>query len=231
MSLTYLPGLVRSYAQAHAWKDSPVGRDLAALLERHNLRILTWVWQGGSIAAGGRPVVGPEDVRGIRIRGAGREMEQMLATAGAQVIPLHSNLIGEHLKAAKLDAAVASSTTMITLRLQDSSRAVTTARSHSFWFILQPLLASRAFLDALPPDQRAAVIETGALMEPFAREAVQADDERLAQSYLQANELVSDMDAAAFEEWRRLARATAWREFEKTVKDGSQWIEKALAVP
>ncbi len=231
LNITYMPALVRSYDQAYRWKAAPVGADLTALLDRNNMRILTWVWQGGCIAAAVRPVISPDDIKGLRVRGAGKEMEQMFSIAGAVNVSMHSANMAEALKGGRLDAAVATSATAMTFKLHESTKAITTARGRSFWFILQPLLISKNIFDSFTPDQQKIVTEVAASMETFAREAVRADDEKLAQLYLAQNNMVVDMDDTAFEQWRQLAKVAAWRDFEKTVKDGGKWIEKALAVP
>ena len=38
------------------------------------------------------------------------------------------------------------------------------------------------------------------------------------------------MNGAQFAKWRELSKTSAWAEFEKSVKDGKGWLEKANAV-
>ncbi len=37
--------------------------------------IVTWVWQSGAVASRVHPILVPSDVKGVKIRGGGREMD------------------------------------------------------------------------------------------------------------------------------------------------------------
>ena len=68
-NLGLMPALVTNYDQAAKWKASPVGRELAKTLDAKGVIILTCVWQSGGVASRAQPVVVPEDVKGMKIRG------------------------------------------------------------------------------------------------------------------------------------------------------------------
>ena len=90
---------------------------------------------------------------------------------------------------------------------------------------------ARSAFDALPVEQRRVLAEAGEALEPFAAECAKTDDEKLARTYLAANALVADMDDEQLDLWQTLARATAWRDYERSVPRGAEWLQKALAVP
>ena len=56
------------------------------------------------------------------------------------------------------------------------------------------------------------------------------DDDRAAEIFAQAGAKVHDMNEAQFEQWRKVAQESAFKDFEERVKNGKQWLEMALAV-
>ena len=108
---------------------------------------------------------------------------------------------------------------------------MTTPRRQALFYFPEPLVMSRATFDALPVEQRRAITAAGEALEKFGADCARADDEKLAQTYLAANALVADMDEEQFDQWQRLARVSAWRDYERSVSRGAEWLQKALAVP
>ena len=123
-----MPCLVTSYAQGLAWKTAPIGQELTSVLDKRGVKILTWIWQGGGIASRAAGVVRPDDTKGLKIRGASREMDLMLKGAGGIISSVTSDETYAAMQTGSLDAAVTSSTSLISFRLQEISKNVTSAR-------------------------------------------------------------------------------------------------------
>src|SRR3979411_1822810 len=77
-----MPGLVSTYDQGLRWKNQPVGKALTDFLADKGIIILTWIWQAGGVASRSRPLVAPEDAKGLKVRGGSREMDMGLQDAG-----------------------------------------------------------------------------------------------------------------------------------------------------
>ena len=79
----------------------------------------------------------------------------MLKAAGGIISSVPSNEIYAAMQTGSLDAAVTSSTSLISFRLEEISKAVTTGRTGSFWFMFEPLLvsANRCSTACRPPQQ------------------------------------------------------------------------------
>ena len=92
-----MPGLVATYDQGLAWKKNPIGKALTDFLADKGIILLTWVWQAGGVASRSRPIVAPEDVKGMKARGGSREMDMVLQTAGSfgAVGAVERNLCGD----------------------------------------------------------------------------------------------------------------------------------------
>ncbi len=213
VNIGLMPCLVTTYEQGMAWKEKPVGRELTNVLDQRGVRILTWIWQAGGVASRGSAIVQPDDVRGVKVRGGSHEMDLMLKAAGGVISTLPSNEIYAAMQTGALDAAVTSSTSLISFRLEEFSKALTTGRTGSFWFMLEPLLISKLVYDSLTPMQQKAIDEVGMEQEAFAMEAAKQDDEDLAGIYAKVDVVAQTMDAAAIDKWKELAQATAWRDF------------------
>ncbi|WP_229428885.1 TRAP transporter substrate-binding protein DctP [Massilia sp. ST3] len=228
-----MPALVTSYEQGYAWKDAPVGRELSRILAEQGLVIVSWIWQAGGVASRGAPIVEPEDARGLKVRGGSREMDQLLRDAGATVVELPSNEIQAALRSGSLDAALTSSTSLISFRLHESAKSLTTARGGSYWFMFEPLMMSRTVFDRLPKQQQAAIMAVGADMEKFALRAARADDAAVAAVYRRAGARVIDMNTDSLRKWQAVARTTAWKEFSERSENCAKLMalaEQSIAV-
>jgi TRAP-type transport system periplasmic protein len=228
--ITLMPAVVQSYEQGLRWKNAPIGKELDKILDAKGMKIVTWVWQAGGIASRDKPIVVPEDAKGLKIRGGDKTMDLMIKGAGGSPTNLPSSEIYNAMSTGVLDAALTSSTSLISYRLNENAKAVTTARDKSFWFMFEPLLISKTAWGTLTPQQQQAVMEVGASLEPFAVESAKKDDQRLAEVYTKSGVKVVDMNQAAFDKWLAVARETSYKAFATDVKNGKQLLDMALSV-
>jgi len=208
-----MPGLVTSYEQGYGWKNAEVGKELNKILLDKGVVLVTWIWQAGGVASRVKPIVAPEDAKGLKIRGGSREMDMILKDAGAAVITLPSNEIYAAMQTGAMDAALTSSTSLISFRLEEVSKSLTTGRNKAYWFMFEPLMMSKAIFDKLPKNHQQAIMAVGAEMETFARKAAQLDDSLVAAVYQKSGAKVVDLDAATVKRWQDLARNNAWQDY------------------
>jgi len=213
VNIGLMPGLVTSYDQAYGWKNAEVGKELARILYDKGIVMLSWIWQGGGMASRGKPVIDPDDAKGMKIRGGSREMDLMLKAAGAAVVTLPSNEIYAAMQTGAMEAALTSSTSLISFRLEEVSKSLTTARAGSYWFMLEPLMMSRAIFDRLPKDQQQLLLNVGAELETFALKSSKEDDQQVAAVYQKTGAKVVDMNPGALKKWQDIAKATAWKDY------------------
>src|SRR5690348_10789335 len=160
-----MPGLVSSYKQGAAWKTSPVGQKFSAFLAEKGVVFVAWIWQAGGVASRSASIVNPEDAKGLKIRGGSREMDMVLKAAGASTLSLPSNEIYAAMQTGACDAAITSSTSLISFRLEEISKSLTTGRGKSYWFMLEPLVMSKQIFDKLSKPQQDAVMAIGTELE------------------------------------------------------------------
>jgi TRAP-type C4-dicarboxylate transport system substrate-binding protein len=213
LNIGLMPGLVSSYKQGAAWKTSPVGQKFGALLASKNVLILSWIWQAGGIASRAAPIVNPEDAKGKKIRGGSREMDMMFQAAGATTLSTPSNELYAAMQTGACDACTTSSTSLISFRLEEVAKSLTTGRGKSYWFMLEPLIMSKLIFDKLSKKQQDVIMALGAELEAFGTKEAMADDEKAAELYAKKGAKVADLDEATVEKWRAIARPTAWKDY------------------
>jgi len=229
-NLTLMPALIENYKEAYDWQDADIGKWLRKYLSDQGVILITPIWQAGGVASRDRPIQVPADVKGLKTRGAGKMIELMLQGAGASIATFPSNETYNAMQSGVVDALWTSSASLMSFRLQEVAKYVTTAQDHTFWYMFEPLLMSKATYDRLTPDQQKTVMEVGRSLEKFALESCQADDKRVAEVYGKAGDKVLTMNAQQFQEWKKLAQQTAWKDFAEHVPDGRKLLEMAQAI-
>ena len=208
-----MPALVPSYEVGAAWKTAEVGKMLAKTLDDKGIVLLSWIWQAGGVASRAAPLVAPDDAKGQKVRGGSREMDLMLKAAGASVISLPSNEIYAAMQTGAMDAAMTSSTSFISFKLEEIAKNLTSGRNKAYWFMFEPLMMSKDVFAKLPKAQQDIVMAAGAEQERFAMDAAKADDKAAADIYAKAGAKVFDLDEPTLRKWQGIARDTAWKDF------------------
>lgn len=222
-----MPGLVTSYDQGLRWKTSPVGEALTNHLADNGIVLLSWIWQAGGVASRLRPLILPEDVKGLKVRGGSRQMNMLLRTAGASVLSMPSNELHASMQSGACDAGITSSTSLISFKLQEVAQYLSSGAGTSYWFMLEPLMMSKAAFDRLPKDHQDILRTVGAEMEAFGKAGAQHDDLEVGRIYREAGAKVSALDATAVGRWRDIARDTAWRDFSAKTPLSAQLLKLA----
>ena len=208
-----MPALVPSYEVGSAWKTGEVGKLLTKLLDDKGIVVVSWIWQAGGVASRAAPLVQPDDAKGMKVRGGSREMDMMLKQAGASVISLPSNEIYAAMQTGAMDAAMTSSTSFISFKLEEIAKNLTSGRNKAYWFMLEPLLMSKEIFAKMPKAQQDIVMASGAEQEKFALDAAKADDKIAADIYAKAGAKIFDLDEATVRKWQAIARDTAWKDY------------------
>ena len=231
LNIALMPGLVTSYEQGYAWKKSAIGKALTDLLADKGVILVTWVWQAGGAASRAAPVVGPEDVKGLKFRGGSREMDLVAKAAGATTLSLPSSETYAAMQTGAVDIVTTSATSLISFRLQEVSKHLTiNKQGKSYWFMLEPLLMSKIVFDKLPKDQQALIMAVGGEMEKVALDGARADDIAVADQYRKAGATVHELTDAALAKWVALARTSAWKDYAEKNDNSARLLKLAEQV-
>ncbi len=229
-NLTLMPAMIESYQQAYGWEGASIGNWLVGYLADHGVELVTRIWQAGGVASRDKAILVPADVKGLKTRGAGKMIELMLQAAGASISTFPSTETYNAMRSGVVDALWTSSASLMSFRLQEVAKDVTTARKYTFWFMFEPLLMSKDTYNKLTPAQRTIVMTVGRSLQGYALSACKADDAKVAAVFGKAGDHVYDMDQAQFQQWKQLAEGSAWKDFAEQVKDGHKLIDMAQAV-
>lgn len=213
MAICLMPGLVTSYAQAIAWKKAAVGKRLVEVLDAKGIILVSWVWQSGSMASRDRPLHAPEDAKGLKVRGGSREMDLMMAQAGATPVWIASNESYGAMQTGACDAFITSATSLISFRVQELAKHLSSGRERTYWLVLEPIMMSKAVFVTLPKDQQDLIMTVGAELEAFGQAGAKADDKHVEEVFAGAGAKVQTLDEATLGKWRDLGRETAWKDF------------------
>lgn len=91
LNISLIPGLVTSYEQGYKWKKAEIGRALTQLLADKGVVLVSWIWQAGGAVSRVKPVILPDDVKGLKVRGGSREMDLVIKAAGGATLSFPSN--------------------------------------------------------------------------------------------------------------------------------------------
>ncbi|HEY0218432.1 MAG TPA: TRAP transporter substrate-binding protein DctP, partial [Afipia sp.] len=212
------------------WKTQPVGKAFTDFLADKGIVIVSCVWQAGGVASRSRPLIAPEDAKGLKVRGGSREMDMVLQSAGAAVLSLPSNEIYAAKQTGACDAGITSSTSLISFRFEEIAKSLTSGAGQSYWFMLEPLLMSKSIFDAMPKNQQDIILTVGQELEAFGRKGAQDDDIEVAKVYEKAGAKVSPLDAATVGKWRDIARDTAWKDYSAKTETAAKLLKLASDV-
>jgi TRAP-type C4-dicarboxylate transport system substrate-binding protein len=229
-NIALMPGLVSTYDQGMRWKSQPVGKALTDFLADKGVIILSWIWQAGGVASRSRAIVAPEDAKGLKVRGGSREMDMVLQTAGAAVLSVPSNELYASMQTGACDAGITSSTSLISFRLEEVAKSLTSGANASYWFMLEPLLMSKSIFDGLPKNQQDIILAVGSELEAYGRKGAQDDDIEVTKVYEKAGAKISALDAATVGKWRDIARDTAWKDYGAKTATAANLLKLATEV-
>jgi TRAP-type C4-dicarboxylate transport system substrate-binding protein len=190
-----MPGLVSTYDQGLNWKKQPVGKALTDFLADKGIDHPDLGLAGRRRRQPLQADRGPEDAKGLKVRGGSREMDMVLQTAGAAVLSVPSNELYAAMQTGACDAGITSSTSLISFRLEEVAKSLTSGAGASYWFMLEPLMMSKAIFDKLPKNQQDIILSVGSELEAFGRKGAQDDDVEVAKVYEKAGAKVSKLDA------------------------------------
>ena len=230
LNITLMPCLVSSYSQGQAWKTAPIGQEIARICAEKGIVIVSWVWQAGGCASRSRRLLGPEEAKGMKVRGGSREMDLMFKEAGAAVVSLPSNEVYAAMQTGALDAAVTSSTSLISFRMEELSKHLAGGGGKSYWFMFEPLLMSKTVFDALPKAQKDAIMEVGTAMETFGYDAAKADDKSVVDIYSKKGVAVEPMNDDVLARWKEFARKSAWKDYADKSAGNDKLMKLAIDV-
>ena len=229
-NLTLMPGLVKNHDHAARLVESPFMEKLEEIMATDDVMVLVHGYLAGGFAGKEKCITKPDDVKGLKIRAAGKSFEQMVAAAGASVTSMPSSEIYSALQTGVLDAANTSSSSFVSYRLYEQLSCYTPAGEVALWFMYQPMLMNKTTFEGLTKEQQAALLAGAAKAQAFYLAEAKKADAASAAKFEEAGVKLVSMSQADFDAWREVAKGSSYKAFVEETKDGQQLLEMALAV-
>ena len=229
-NLTLMPGLVRNHEHAQRLDHSEFMKRIKKIINDSGAMVLADTWLAGGFVSKQQCVLDPKDVKGMTFRAAGKAFNEMLAGAGASITSMPSSEIYSALQTGVLNGANTSSASLVSYRIYEQVKCLTAPGKNALWFMYEPILMSKKSFDRLNKQQQEAILAAGKKAEQFAFEKGKEMDQILVDTYKKAGVKVVTMDEKQFEEWKKIADRTSYKNFADKVKGGRELLDLALAV-
>lgn len=229
-NLTLMPGLVKNHDHAARLSESPFMEALEAKMAEDDVMVLVHGYLAGGFAGKDKCITGPDDVKGLQTRAAGKAFEQMLAGAGASIASMASSEIYNAMQTGVLNAANTSSSSFVSYRIYEQVKCYTPAGDVALWFMYQPLLMNKSAFEGLNEAQQAALLDASAKAQAYYLEEAKKEDAASAKVFADAGVEIAQMSADDFNAWRAIATETSYAKFVSEVPDGQALLDMALAV-
>jgi TRAP-type transport system periplasmic protein len=220
-----MPYLVQDRAHAARVAKEIIHPTLGPIVEKQGYKILS-VWENGfrHITNNKRPIVKPDDLKGIKLRVPGGVWRvKMFQAYGASPSPMEFKEVFVALQTGVMDGQENPFAQIFPARLHEVQKFLSlTGHVYTPAYVL-----AGASWQRLPAETRKTLEDTLREMEPVALEmAGKLDNDFLAKIKASGNIQVNEPDKAAF----IAASKGVYEEFAKEVKGGQALIDKALSL-
>ena len=229
-SATLMPGLIRNQDRAKRVNDSPFMKDMRAEIEKNGVIVLSDAWFAGGMAAKGKCIQQPADLKGMKFRAAGPTFAAMWEAAGASIVSPPSNEIYNAFQTGVINATDTSLGTFGSTRLYEVTDCLTAPGDNALWFMYEPVLMSKASFNKLNKQQQEAVLKAGKDAQTYYEGKAAAVNDATIKEFTAHKVKVVTLNEADYNTWLDLARKSSYAKFDKDVPNGQKLIDEALAV-
>jgi TRAP-type C4-dicarboxylate transport system substrate-binding protein len=229
LSITLMPCAVTSVKQGLSWRSKPIGKKVEHLMEANGIKNLVWAWFDGGIGSKVRQIRLPEDVKGTKLRAAGKKFEYMLKEAGASITSMPSSETYHALSTGVINTMLTSSASFVSFRLYEVLKYINVPRDYAIWYMAENIIISKKTWDRLSPEQQKIFLEESEWMHAnWVWQNAKPEVDRLIDAYTKAGVEIHYMTKAEFDQWLEFAKETAWKEYADTVPGGQEYLDLAL---
>jgi len=230
LSITLMPCSVSNLEEGLSWRHKPIGKKVEVIMEQNGVKNLIWAWFNGGIGSKIRQIRVPADVKGTKLRAAGKKFEYMMRQAGASITSMPSSETYHALSTGVLDTMMTSSASFVSYRLYEVLKYINVPRDYSIWYMAENLCISMKTWNRLTPEQQKIFLEVAEYMhEKWIPANFKTLVDRLIDAYTKAGVQIHYMTKPEFGQWLEFAKKTAWKNFAQTVDGGQELLDLALA--
>jgi TRAP-type C4-dicarboxylate transport system substrate-binding protein len=225
-----MPGLIRSQERAKRINQSQFMKDIRAEIEKHGVIVLSDAWFAGGMAAKGKCVTHPDDLKGMKFRAAGPTFAAMWEAAGASIVSPPSNEIYNAFQSGVVNATDTSLGTFASMRLYEVTNCLTAPGDNALWFMYEPVLMSKKNFEKLDKKQQQVILEAGKKAQAYYESKADEVNREAIKAFESHKDQVVTLSDAEYNAWLDVAKKSAYARFAKDVPNGQKLIDEALAV-
>lgn len=218
-----MPYLVKSREHMRKIEQEILWPTLAPMVEQRGYKILG-VWENGfrHITNNVRPIVKPEDLRGLKLRvPQGVWRVKMFQAYGANPSPMALSEVFVALQTGVMDGQENPLTQIASSKFQEVQKYLSMT---GHVYTPAYLTAGKRKFESLPKEVQDILAQTAKDVQPFVYETAARLDGALADTIKSAGTQINEADKDAF-----IAQSKpVYEEFGKSVKDGAKLVERAI---
>jgi TRAP-type C4-dicarboxylate transport system substrate-binding protein len=229
LSITLMPCSVSSMKQAMGWRDKEIGKRIEQEMEKHGVKMVAWAWLDGGLGSTVRQIKVPDDVKGLKMRAAGKKFEYMLKESGASITSMPSSEIYHALSTGVLNSCLTSCASFVSYRLYEQLKFMNAPKDYAIWYMAEPLVMSVKTWKRLSPKQQKVFMDVAKDLEKnWILPQFSKAKETLVKEFTKAGVKLHFMTKNEFDQWLAVAQKTAWKNFAATVPNGQEILDLAL---
>ncbi|ARF17799.1 hypothetical protein CSV61_15975 [Sporosarcina sp. P3] len=229
-SISLMPGIIKNSAEAWKWPGSKIGDEVEGLLDNNGIKMLVWTWAPTTLATKGKKenvVKEPSDLKGLKLRGAGNDSEQMFEDLGAGIASMASSELYSALQTGVLDGTLTSYSSFMSYRLFEVVDNFLYPDDNAIMYALMPLVISSDVYDnKLNEEQKAIVDEVSAELQEWVIEAVEEDNSQVVQTFKDNGVNVYEISPEESKKWFEAAQPTV-EKFAESSEEANRLIKAA----
>jgi C4-dicarboxylate-binding protein DctP len=172
MNLTVIPYYFTDLKKIRNWFDSPAATILEAKLEQRGVKNLMWLYTTRSaVFTANKPLLKPDDFKGVKIRGLNRLADMALTAVGAAPSAMAAPEVYQALQSGVLDAAFTDVSAGVSRRFYEVQKFGTVTPYFMVWY---HVYVNPAWFEKLPPAHREAIQKAARATELKALDVTEA---------------------------------------------------------
>lgn len=228
MNLVLMPGIWKSHDDVFRFRTTSLWKQLEAKAEAYGFKTLSWIQISGGVASSKKPIVFPEDVAGLKVRGTGKYMSYALQQAGASTVSMPSSENYSGMQLGLLDAIWTSSSSFNAFRLYEVGKYYVSPEKYSFLYTIEPITISMKTWNKLTPGQQNILSDVGSSLEQAALDGAKGEDKRVAEIFAKNGAQVQHMTLDEWNRWNVLFQQHAIPKFKSDVPTAAVLLDEMI---
>ena len=212
VSITLMPGVPATVEQAQLLKGSAFQKKFQEFCEQKGFHVLGWWWLAGGIVSREADIGLPTSYKGMTVRSGDPNFDLMFQAAGAKSQVLPSTEIAKNLKDGKLDVALASFESLVSLKIYEPVKHALLG-GDALYVSLHPLMISTKAWNALSEAEKLDFEEAATIAEAAFEKSQTEAEKHVVDVFTKAGAKVRPMTRDEYEGWLFVANSTSWTNY------------------